>query len=276
MKWCGWKTSSLVVCALMWMLVLLGSISGAVASDTKSLWESREQFVRIEPQDVLKDKSKVPNEHPADISQERLGEILSAIELSTQENKKPVPLFTRSSLENLVPLLQDGLRQATANEDVTFAVIGLYSSAFGLAKSPKVVSGRLFYQGGKINLIVGKAQELVNDRQDRRLYPFTPGSRRYSTEEKWTLLPQPGQPALTMLRQDWVAFDNNWKAVAVSAPAIDKAGEQPTQPSPINQLFSGKSGKVAERLNLLKELRDKGVITEEEYRGKRLTILNEL
>ncbi|NVN91071.1 MAG: SHOCT domain-containing protein [Desulfuromonadales bacterium] len=263
-------------CALVVMTVLLACASLAIASDTKVLWESREQFVKIESQDALKDKPKLPNEHPADISQERLGEILSAIELTTAENKKPVPLFTKSSLENLVPLLQDGLRQASANEDVTFAVIGLYTSAYGFAKSPRVVSGRVFYQGGKLNLIIGKAQELVNERQDRRLYPFTPGSRRYPTEEKFTLLPQPGQMALTMVRQDWVSFDNNWKPVVVAAPVVEKGGEQAAQPSAINKLFSSKSGKVAERLNVLKELRDKGVITEEEYRGKRLTILNEL
>jgi hypothetical protein len=277
MKWFECKSVSWLWCALVAMAILLAGASAVVASDSKRmLWESREQFVALESQDAIKGGTKIPNEHPADISQERLAEILGAIELRSDENKKPAPLFTRSTLDNAIPLLQDAFRQASANEDVTFAVIGLYTSAGGFAKSPKVTSGRMFYQGGKINLIVGKAQDTLNERQDRRLYPFTPGSRRYVAEGDWTLLPQAGQPALTMARKDWLVFATDWKAVAVTTPVGDIAGAQPTQPSAINQLFSGKSSKVAERLSVIKDLRDKGIITDEEYRGKRLTILNEL
>jgi hypothetical protein len=263
-------------CVLVAMAMLLGGTSQGFASDTKVLWEGRDQFVRIESQDALKGGSKIPNEHPADISQERLVEILGAIELRSEENKKPAPLFTKSSLENLIPLLQNAFRQASASEDVTFAVIGLYTSAMGLAKSPKVTAGRMFYQGGKLNLIVGKAQEIVKERQDRRLYPFTPGSRRYVAEGEWVLLPQAGQPALTMVRKDWIAFSDDWKVTAVTTPVGDSTAVQPSPPSAINQFFSGKSSKMAERLSVLKDLRDKGIITDEEYRGKRLTILNEL
>jgi hypothetical protein len=275
MKRCDWKAVNLVWCTLVAISLLLVGSSYAVASDTKVLWESRDQFVKIESQDAIKGGTKIPNEHPADISQERLGEILGAIELRSEDSKKLVPLFTRSSLENLIPLLQDGLRQASPKEDVTFAVIGLYSSAFGLSKSPKVVSGRIFYQGGKLNLIFGKAQELVNERQDRRLYPFTPGSREYTAEGEWSLLPQSGQPALTMLRKDWLVFANDWKPTAAPASVGEKTGES-SEPSPLNQIFKGKASKTADRLSVLKELRDKGLITEEEYRGKRLMILNEL
>ena len=275
MKRCGWKAVSLVWCLLLAMSMFLADGSYALASDTKVLWESREQFVKIEEQDAIKGGTRIPNEHPADISQERLGEVLGVIELRVEDSKKTVQLFTRNSLEYLVPLLQDALRQASPKEDVTFAVIGLYSSAYGLAKSPKVVSGRMFYQGGKLNLIVGKAQELVNDRQDRRLYPFTPGSRLYPAEGEWKLLPQPGQPALAMLRKDWLVFANDWKPTAAPASVVEKSGET-SDPSPLKQLFSGKASKTADRLGVLKELRDKGLITDEEYRGKRLMILNEL
>jgi hypothetical protein len=275
MKRCGGKSVNLVRCALVAISMLLVGSSYAVASDTKVLWESRDQFVKIESQDAVKGGTEIPNNHPADISQERLWEVLGAIELRAEDSKKPVPLFTRNSLENLVPLLQDGLRQASPKEDVTFAVIGLYSSAYGLTKSPKAVSGRMFYQGGKLNLIVGKTQFEVNERQDRRLDPFTPGSREYPAEGDWTLLPQPGQPALAMLRKDWLVFANDWKPTAAPAAGGEKGGES-SEPSALNQLFKGKASKTADRLAVLKELRDKGLITEEEYRGKRLMILNEL
>jgi len=280
MKQCCWKPVSLVWCLLVAMSLLLMSTSPALASSKRMLWESREQFVALESQDAVKGGTKIPNEHPADISQERLGEILSAIEVRSNENKKPVPLFTRNSLDVLIPQLQDAFKQASANEDVTFAVIGLHTAAYGLTKSPKVTSGRMFYQGGKINLIVGKVQYEVNDRLDRRLDPFTPGSREYPAEGDFALQSQAGQPPLVTLRKDWLVFANDWKPTAVAAPAAS-AGErggasQSSEASPFDKLFSTKASKTAERLSILKELKDKGVITEEEYRTRRLTILNEL
>ena len=280
MKRYGWKPVNLVWCLLVAMSLLLMSSSHAAASSKRMLWESRDQFVAIESEDAVKGGTKIPNEHPAEISQDRLAEILNAIDLRSDENKTPIPLFTKGGLDALIPQLQDAFRQASANEDVTFAVIGLYTSAYGLSRSPKVTSGRMFYQGGKINLIVGKAQYEVKERVDRRLDPFTPGSREYPAEGDWKLVSQPGQTTLTMVRKDWLVFANDWKPVAVTAPAAS-AGErggasQSSEPSPFGKFFSTKANKTAERLSVLKELKDKGVITEEEYRTKRLTILNEL
>jgi hypothetical protein len=249
------------------------------------LWESRDQFVALESIDAVKGGSKIPNQHPADISRERLLDILSSIQLRPEEKSGPIPLFTEKSLEILAPRLEEAFKEAKPDEDVTFAIIGLHMSHQAIAKVSKATAGRLFYQGGRLNLIVGKAQYEFNERHDRRMYPFTPGNREYTAEGDWTLLPQPGQSSMTVLRKDWVAFGNDWKPVVAAFPAADKAtgaapgtatSAQPAQPTALEKLFSNKAGKTAERLGVLKELRDKGVITEEEYRSKRLMILNEL
>lgn len=275
----GWRV-------VLTLTLLCMVASSCLAMDTKRvLWESRDQFVALESIDAVKGGAKIPNQHPADISRERLFDMLSSIQVRPEENSGPVPLFTEKSLEVLVPRLEEALKEAKPDEDVTFAIIGLHLGPQAIAKVSKATAGRLFYQGGRLNLIVGKAQYEFNERHDRRMYPFTPGNREYAAVGDWTLLPQPGQAAMTVLRKDWVVFANDWKPGVMTVPVADKAtgagsatgtGVQPAQPTALEKLFSGKAGKTAERLGVLKELRDKGVITEEEYRSKRLMILNEL
>ena len=262
------------------LVMVFVAVAGSVmASSRRVLWESREQYVAIESQDDVKGKMPVPNDHPAEITQDRITDILSSIEFRPEgKNSRPTQLLTPTSISVLAPLVLDALRQATPKEDVSFAVIGLYSTSMGLGKAPKVTSGRLFYQGGKLNVIIWKAQGDYNERQDRRLDPFLPGSREYTADGDWSLLPQAGQEAMVRVRKDWITFDKNWKPAEQPAAAAAAGPGQPgqTPAAAFGALFSGKTGKVTERLTILKELRDKGVITEEEYRGRRLTILNEL
>lgn len=290
MKLCGWKAVNLVWSLLLALSLLWVTVVNAAFFDSKRvLWESRDQFVALESSDAVKGGKIIPNDHPAEISQERLTEILASIQLRPEDfgvsiplitDKKKgivIPLFTDKSIETLVPYLQEAFQQAKPVEDVTFAIVGLHAAPGSFAKSPKATAGRMFYQGGKLNLIIGKAQYEYNERQDRRWDPFTPGNREYVAEGGWILIPQGTPPALTMVRKDWLAFSNDWKPTVTAAPAGEKgSGAQSQQPSALGQLFSGKAGKTVERLGVLKELRDKGVITEEEYRAKRLTILNEL
>lgn len=271
-----------------WRVVLVLAVLCAVASsclafDSKRvLWESSDQFVALEGIDAVKGGAKIPNQHPAEFSREHLLDILGSIQVRPDVKSGPIPLFTEKSLEILVPRLEGAFKEAKPEEDVTFAIIGLHLGSHAIAKTPKATAGRMFYQGGKLNLIVGKAQYEFNERHDRRLYPFAPGNREYTAEGEWVLMPQPGQPAMTLLRKDWVAFANDWKPAVAATPAEEGKGAgsggaaQPAPSSGLEKLFSGKAGKTAERLGVLKELRDKGVITEEEYRGKRLMILNEL
>ena len=271
-------------------LVLLIFSAPSYASDVRNLWQSRDQFVALERQN-----SNVPlNDHPSVISPERLTAILASIELQSPESKKPELLFTAQSLDVLVPEMVVGFKKAAPGEDVTFAVIGLHTSLFGIAKSPKVTTGRVFYKGGRLNLIIGFAQKEFNEREDRRLSPFIPGSRQKSAEGEWALL-HSGQKGFELLRKDWVTFSDEWQAAVVHAPVVEKIAPPaqapvppvaernvptPTPvpvPVPVQPLpQKSETRKPAERLTTLNELKDKGLISEEEYRAKRGEILNGL
>ncbi len=259
-------------------LIILFTASKTVhAADAKrTIWQSREQFVAVERQDTVAGDPVTANDHPVELSQDRLTAILASLTVRSAENEKPVSLFTAAAVEVLVPQLQKGLQQASPGEDVTFAVIGLHDALYGLAKSPKVTTGRVFFHAGKLNLIVGLVQKDVNDREDRRLSPFTPGNRQKPLGGDWTLQPHSDQNGFTLARKDWVVFSNEWRPAVVPVPAAEI--KQPLAPVAAVQSVDriSETRSPAERLTTLKELKDKGLINEEEYRGKRLQILDGL
>jgi len=173
------------------------------------------------------------------------------------------------AIQVLAPHLQKALKQAAPGQDVVFAVLGLHNALYGLAKSPRVTTGRVFFKAGKLNLIVGLVQKDVNEREDRRLSPFTPGSRQKQASGEWALLAD-----TPLVRGDWLVFSEDWQAPVVPSAVVEKkeaavpaAAVQPAK-------RSEEIRKPAERLIILKELKEKGLITEDEYRAKRQEILN--
>jgi len=256
---------SWLCCVVSGLLVLLLISSTSPAADVHYLWQSRDQFVALERQDAASAGPVQPNDHPVELTLDRLTAILASIDMRATDGGKPEPLFTRPALQVLAPQLQQGLHQAAPGEDVTFAVIGLHDTLYGLAKSPKVTTGRVFYKAGRLNIIVGLVQQDVNDRDDRRLSPFTPGSRQKASAGEWTLL-----TATPLVRRDWMAFGEEWQAPVMPSTVVEK----PAPGQPVKRHEDAR--KPAERLTILNELREKGLISEDEYRAKRLEILNGL
>lgn len=237
------------------------------AAERQMLWQSREQFVALEPRDNTLTAPAEQNGHPAILTSNHLTTLLAAVQFTAGRNATAEPLFTGQALETLTPQLVLGLQKAAPGEDLTFAIISLHKALLGLAKEPRVTTGRLFIRDGRLNLIVGLAQRDVNEREDRRLAPFTPGSRQTPASGEWTLqLPADAADA-TLSRRDWITIPTSWKPVTAatsSTPATTKGA--PAGP--------GKS--PAERLLILKELLEKGLIDQHEYQNKRQEILQAL
>lgn len=247
------------------IVLLLTSIApgSGEAAERRLLWESREQFVALEPREIAGN-----NAHPLEIEPDRLRAQLRALRLQPSVDEKAVPLFTNDSVTTLVEYLQQGLRQASPREDVTFAVIGLYDALYGLAKQPQVNTGRLFVQDGRLNLIIGLAHREVKEREDRRLFPFTPGSRMVKASAPWVLQLPPEPSGMKLVQQNWVAIPLDWQA-AVHSDSPQTTGQLPAHPTPPPR-------SPAERLGVLKELLNQQLITTEEYQSKRREILQGL
>jgi len=251
------------------LLVMLTLSFTVQAADVRYLWQSRDQFVALERQDSDSTGPAQPNDHPAEISLDRLSAILASIDIRPAGGAKPEPLFSGSAVEALAPYLRQGLQQASPTQDVTFAVIGLYNALYGLAKSPKVTTGRVFFKAGRLNIILGLVQQEVRDRDDRRLFPFTPGSRQKASAGEWAL-----QTTTPLVRRDWMAFGEEWQAPVVPAAAVEQR-LPPVQTAPVPpEKRNSDTRSPVDRLTTLNELKNKGLISEEEYRSKRLEILN--
>lgn len=260
-------------------LVVLASLmfsSASQASDVRNLWQSRDQFVALDRQESPKDGAVILNDHPVELSEGRLTALLTSIEFHSEDSGKPEQLITSQSIEVLAPQIVLAFRKAAPGDDVTFAIIGLHKAMYGFAKSPKVTTGRMFYKAGKLNIIFGLVRKDFNEREDRRLSPLSPGSRNKAAEGEWTLLAQPNQKGYNQVRKDWVTFSDEWQAPVSQVPV-------PVQNVPSAQTTPAQFGRQkndtrtpAERLTTLNELKDKGLISEEEYRTKRLDILNGL
>lgn len=251
--------------------LLAGCATGTAATD-RTVWQLRDQYVKVEKQDVVANGHAVANAHPVRVSTERLRTILDDLLLRSPDEKGQ-GLFNDDELDVLSEQLHAGLVSAGPDEDVTFAVIGQYRAFMGL-KQRMVTTGRVFAGNGELNIIFGNLHRPLRDNEDRRLLPFLPGRRSTTTGNELMLAAKPGGELFTLKRSDWVVFPLDGPTAPAVLPVATQAERAPaaTEAKPAAR---GKAG-VAERLAILNDLHDKKLITDEEYRLKRLEILNEL
>ncbi len=266
----------------------------------RTLWKSGEQYVAIEKQDRPSGITVKANEHVTEISVDRLRTALASIDLRLPDADKSIALFNEEELRILSEYVAEGLALAGQDEDVTFAIIGNYVEALGFLKKRMVTGGRVFCQDGQINIIFGDVHRLLGEtmgvQEDRRLHPFIIGSRSGAVgEHKGMLLPKTGGEIFAKMREEWVlfpikgpeSFPTSQESVA-PASGTKESGQENIAPAPGTREaapaaapYAGKPAaavkkSVEERLMILNELRNKKLINEEEYRAKRLDILNDL
>lgn len=228
----------------------------------RPLWQSREQFVTIVPRESTTGKITPVNDHPLKIPPAELGRLLARPTVTPAGDEKQQPLFTATELKLLSEFVSAGLDHCSGSEEIVFAVYGYHTAILGLGREERVTTGRIFAAEGKLNLVLGMVQKRVNSNEDRRLAPFTPGSRFTPATLDVTITPAVADTAYLLKRADWLVFTPGQKPAEL------------TTPTGITEQQGGKS--IEERLLRLKGLREKNLITDEEYRSKRLQILNEL
>lgn len=305
-----------VVCCFMTALMLAGGVAGCayipfIHSDkgeqkeekvVRTLWKGGEQYVAIEKQDRQQGVAVKANEHVTEISVDRLRSAFGSMDFRLPNRDRSIALFNEDELRILSEYIAEGLALAGPDEDVTFVIIGNYVEALGFLKKRMVTGGRVFFQDGQINIIFGDVHrqfvETMGRPEDRRLKPFIIGSRSASVgEREGMLLPKQGGEIFAKMREDWVLFPI--KAPETSPPPQETAtpapGTKEAAPAPGQDIgapaqairTSAPAGygekpapavkkSVEERLMILNELRNKKLINEEEYRVKRLDILNDL
>lgn len=285
------------------------------ATAERTTWSSRawysgeysgKQFVRIVEQDRPKGGMIQRNDHPIMLEPGLIRSALGELEVKPTPNGKPIPIFTGPELDVLGKRLSEGLALAGPDQDVIFVVYGLRSALFGIAKRPMITTGRVFYKDGKLNIIFGRVVGEIKEHIDPRLEQTAPGSRSRQVSHEWTLPDVPGMQlysAEDMMRSDWVMLDlasiAEHEALGTRPVKTGKIGSEPsastpervTTPQETGQAQppayhppataqvpqTGKSSKtIEERLLILEDLKNKKLISDEEYKAKRAAILNDL
>jgi len=287
------------------VMMISACASTGVETDTELVWQSRNDYVRIEPREQLAEKS--PNQHPASFSSEQIIALLRAIDVAQQpgqlealigtgDEPESIPVFTEKELQKLAEPLAKALAKAGADSDVLFAVSSLrFDEAFGLLGSTRSTTGRVFQRDDQLNLILG-ALHVDHRREietrghpysgyvskiDRKQQKLAKASRTVARHQGGAIVPKSGLSLASIegeQRGDWAIISP--EVLLAKAPrTIDE--DEKTLPPPTETVDSviedeATSDDVETRLARLKELLDQGLIGEELYQEKSAAILEDL
>jgi hypothetical protein len=228
---------------------------------------------------------------------------LASLRIDSYDAEKPVPVFTRMEMEVLIDPLIKAFKLATPDEDIAVAIEGAHSSAMGYQRT--ITTARLFLQDRDLHIVFGKLHAPIDDYDsplhmepsDRRLKPFVQGSRCLDGDRQFPVLfpfgtvhffeqgdtvrkdrlvislsgvHQPmGTPRATVMSL------TNPSLPETAPPAVtDSDNQAPERKMPAG--LPSQKLSIEERLRILKHLRDKDLITDQEYNDKKRDILDNL
>ncbi|HVO51579.1 MAG TPA: SHOCT domain-containing protein [Thermoanaerobaculia bacterium] len=251
-------------------------------------------------------------DHPATVSNDVASRILAAVTLeehSFLKWREQGTIFAPEDVALLAPKLAEGLRRASPDQWVYFSSRNVPRAlTFG---SIRFSDGIAFVKDGKLNLVFGNIAFVENvdtlpSKLDPRDIPTAADTRLAAKSVLGAAPPLiPGDRWLGHERTNWLVFDLAQvaatppppEAVATTpaappaappaaAPAVVAPAPPPVVVAPAPAASAGPSSAASapppaprdaeERLRKLKDLRDKGLITPEEYEKKRQEILKGL
>jgi len=253
---------------------------------------------------VPREAGSEPNLHPVRVDPEALRGQLAAIQVVVDKSGNRSPLFDKGELDELVPILAKALLAATPADDVQ--LLSSDRREGGFIGSPLALTARLFVDAGGLEIIVHDARQDFYDAYRGNSVPprFVYGMR---ATQGAAVLSSAGAKSR---RADWMTLPMNVASVrgaaeqvAVPAPigAAAPGGNLPApiaaaptpvpQPAPVAAVTAvapvaavpaaapAAAAPISDperRLETLKRLHGKGLITDQEFEQKRKEILNSL
>lgn len=212
------------------------------------------------------------NSHPARIETDQLLDALSRVRARSGETGEVIELFPKKNREQMAKRLARELRRIEPDEElhlISFRHIGSL-----LSSKRHASAARVFMERGRLNLIFGQIDLLFSEFRDpdRPLPPM--GSRKRTEALKGRIIRTEGVTFVDG-RNDWVAIDLDRDAHSppAAAPAVKETGQAPGERSP-KAAGKPEEKSIEEKLQILKNLRDKDLITEQEYTDKKRQILD--
>jgi hypothetical protein len=230
----------------------------APAKPGKRSWSIREftsiRLVRREP-------GSAPNQHPAAISPALLNQQLGMIQFVAGSAAQR--LFWPDELGELAVPLSQAIASAGPDDDLV--LLSTSRRGEGFLSQPTAITARLFVQDGTLQVLINDTRlDFVNHYRGSNIEPeFVFGSRA----KAGPALVQ--SAAARSVRPDWLSLPLSVPAAASTPPAAPAAAA--TAPA-----VPASADEIERRLTTLKRLRERNLITEEEYQSKRRQILQQL
>ncbi|MGI9284968.1 MAG: SHOCT domain-containing protein [Pseudomonadales bacterium] len=289
--------------ALFFTLLIFSPGSVFAASIFKNgdvIWEAGNNvFFKYAGQDKA---SFGNNDHPVKLNAKELSAVLGLLKVQEEDHRvseqELEPAFSVQQTNMLGRYLAQGLGNAKPNQDIIFAMEKSGSRLRGLTTDQYFVAGRAFYKDNKLNVIIGDYDRLRDEGYEAAYdpthvgivrYNFDHGSRSKSSNGfKKTIVKTIGvenKRLKNAQRHNWLMIDMN---VALEADA-DKTAmrekeEKVKKRKELEEILGSEetigskkaTPSLEERFTTLKRLKEKGLITEEEYAQKRKQLLNDL
>jgi hypothetical protein len=251
---CQRAATALALCVAL--LSAASPMASAQAAPAQRLWQLHEfSSVRLVP----REPGAQANQHPVAIAPEALRQHLAQVQVAAGSGMQP--LFASDELNELVGPIAQALAKVDSGEDVL-----LLSSSHrggGILAEPTAVTARLFMQGDRLQLIVHDARlEFYGIYRGTHVAPrFTFGSRDTGS-------------AVVLQSSAAEARRADWLSIPVSAGVPTAAPAAAAAPMPRSASAASDAADIERRLETLKRLRERNLITEEEYQQKRKSILD--
>ncbi len=256
------------VAALIALAILVGGCGAKVVK--VELFEGHNEYVWLQYHSEDGNVVAQGFDHPATVTAEQVERLLQAVhleELSFLKWKDTGRVFYEDQRVKLASWLADALQKANGDQWVAFAVTGHKQLFF--FETLVMTDGLCWVKDGRLHLVLGNVDfELIDpDKERYRGDPrdrFIFNSRRLLSDPAAGYAKPPvvkGDRWLDKERRNWLVFD----LAKFAAPAAA------TAPAPAPE-----KDDVETRLLKLKDLFEKGLITEDEYREKRKKILEGL
>ncbi len=234
------------------------------------------------------------NQHPVSFSAEQLTRLLGQF-YKLEGKKEPAPYFSQDELNRLVVKLVPLFAKAKSTDDIEFGTSFNESGSFLIPR--KLNAGRLFVENGQLNLIIGMCaaeQDLAYQQLNNQYRELDHGSRLKPAEKLHCELLAGNNTERVNNRSDWLKLNINLALTSNAVLVFPSArkltfgmsgstdavtASAPTQSTAMSAKPPGSTTSLSEseeRLLTLKQLHDKGLITDAEYEQKRVEVIKGL
>ena len=276
-------------------------------TDNDIIWQAgANEIIKYIDQDT---PSPGKNDHPVVLQAKQINIILQSIKFPQQEEDDPAKekefksVFTDQQANLLGRYLEQGLKQAKPDQDITFVMEKSVKRSSILKPARYFVAGRVFYKDNQLNIIIGDYDRLRNEAFEAVNDPTGTGHIHYSFDYGERSKPSKFKKAIISIngieykqlnsirRDDWLVIDVNVASKAIEQMAIirnkdemankrkelmEVLGSDDTIPIDVTNSPGKATHSLEQRLTELKHLRNKDLITDEEYAQKRKQILEDL